>query len=242
MAAGGDHKPMIVTLDGPAGAGKSSTARELARRLGWCYMDTGAMYRAVALVATRRAIPLEDEPQLAALAESIEIRFEQGRVFVDAEDVSEAIRTADNTTATRPVANAGLVRAAMKQIQRRMAADRDVVTEGRDQGSEVFPQAELKVFLTASPEERARRRLAEERAKGRDVTLDEILASQQDRDHGDTHREVGAMRQAEGAELRRPSREGRAERADLRGSIRASNPTGPIRGSRSAGVDPWGRA
>ncbi len=192
---------MIVTLDGPAGAGKSSTARELARRLGWCYMDTGAMYRAVALVATRRAIPLEDEPQLAALAESIEIRFEQGRVFVDAEDVSEAIRTADNTTATRPVANAGLVRAAMKQIQRRMAADRDVVTEGRDQGSEVFPQAELKVFLTASPEERARRRLAEERAKGGNVTLDEILASQQDRDHGDTHRELGAMRQAEGAEL-----------------------------------------
>ncbi|MCY3015446.1 MAG: (d)CMP kinase [Planctomycetota bacterium] len=192
---------MIVTLDGPAGAGKSSTARELARRLGWCYMDTGAMYRAVALVATRRAIPLEDEPQLAALAESIEIRFEQGRVFVGAEDVSEAIRTADNTTATRPVADAALVRAAMKQIQRRMAADRDVVTEGRDQGSEVFPQAELKVFLTASPEERARRRLAEERAKGRNVTLDEILASQQDRDHGDTHREVGAMRQAEGAEL-----------------------------------------
>ena len=192
---------MIVTLDGPAGAGKSSTARELARRLGWCYMDTGAMYRAVALVATRRAIPLEDEPQLAALAESIEIRFEQGRVFVGAEDVSEAIRTADNTTATRPVADAALVRAAMKQIQRRMAADRDVVTEGRDQGSEVFPQADLKVFLTASPEERARRRLAEERAKGRDVTLDEILASQQDRDHGDTHREVGAMRQAEGAEL-----------------------------------------
>ena len=192
---------MIVTLDGPAGAGKSSTARELARRLGWCYMDTGAMYRAVALVATRRAIPLEDEPQLAALAESIEISFEQGRVFVGAEDVSEAIRTADNTTATRPVANAGLVRAAMKQIQRRMAADRDVVTEGRDQGSEVFPQAELKVFLTASPEERARRRLAEERAKGQNVTLDEILASQQDRDHGDTHREVGAMRQAEGAEL-----------------------------------------
>ena len=201
MAAGGDHKPMIVTLDGPAGAGKSSTARELARRLGWCYMDTGAMYRAVALVATRRAIPLEDEPQLAALAESIEIRFEQGRVFVGAEDVSEAIRTADNTTATRPVADAALVRAAMKQIQRRMAADRDVVTEGRDQGSEVFPQAELKVFLTASPEERARRRLAEERAKGGNVTLDEILASQQDRDHGDTHRELGAMRQAEGAEL-----------------------------------------
>jgi cytidylate kinase len=89
----------------------------------------------------------------------------------------------------------------MKQMQRQMAAGRDVVTEGRDQGSEVFPQAELKVFLTASPEERARRRLAEELAKGRQVTLEEILASQQDRDHGDTHREVGAMRQADGAEL-----------------------------------------
>lgn len=226
---------MIVTLDGPAGAGKSSTARELARRLGWCYMDTGAMYRAVALVATRRAIPLEDEPQLAALAESIEIRFEQGRVFVDAEDVSEAIRTADNTTATRPVANAALVRAAMKQIQRRMAADRDVVTEGRDQGSEVFPQAELKVFLTASPEERARRRLAEERAKGQNVTLDEILASQQDRDHGDTHREVGAMRQAEGAELLDTDGMDReAVLAVLLGWIEARRPVPPT----AAGVRP----
>ena len=192
---------MIVTLDGPAGAGKSSTAKELARKLGWCYMDTGGMYRAVALVATRRAIPLDDEQQLAALAVSIPIRFEGGRVFIGDEDVSEAIRTDDNTAATRPVADAPLVRAAMKQVQRRMATDRDIVTEGRDQGSEVFPQAELKVFLTASPEERARRRLAEELAKGRQVTLEEILAAQDRRDHGDIHREVGAMRQADGAEL-----------------------------------------
>lgn len=201
MADRGDCKRMIVTLDGPAGAGKSSTARELARRLGWCYMDTGAMYRAVALVATRRGIPLDDESQLAAVATTIEIHFEHGKVFVDREEVTAEIRTEANTAATRPVANAPLVRGAMKQMQRQMAAGRDVVTEGRDQGSEVFPQAELKVFLTASPEERARRRLAEELAKGREVTLEEILASQQDRDHGDTHREVGAMRQADGAEL-----------------------------------------
>lgn len=192
---------MIVTLDGPAGAGKSSTARELAHRLGWCYMDTGAMYRAVALIATRRGMPLDDETQLAELAESIDIRFEHGKVFVGRDDVTAEIRTESNTAATRPVANAAPVREAMKRIQRRMAEGRDVVTEGRDQGSEVFPHAELKVFLTASPEERARRRLAEELAKGRQVTLESILASQQDRDHGDTHREVGAMRQADGAEL-----------------------------------------
>ena len=192
---------MIITLDGPAGAGKSSTARALARHLGWCHMDTGAMYRAVALVATQRGIPLGDEPNLAGLAESIRIEFRPGGVLVDGVDVSTAIRTPEITAATRPVANAPLVRAAMKRIQRRMAAGIDVVTEGRDQGSEVFPDAELKVFLTASPEERARRRLAEEQARGRRVTLEEILASQEDRDHGDTHREVGAMRQPEGAEL-----------------------------------------
>lgn len=192
---------MIVTLDGPAGAGKSTTAKALAGKLGWCYMDTGGMYRAVALVATRRAVPLDDEEQLAAIAASIPIRFDGGRVFIGEEDVSEAIRTAANTAATRPVADAPLVRAAMKEVQRRMACGRDIVTEGRDQGSEVFPHAELKVFLTASPEERARRRLAEELAKGRHTTLEEILASQKTRDDGDIHREVGAMRHPEGAEL-----------------------------------------
>ena len=192
---------MIITLDGPAGAGKSSTARALARHLGWCHMDTGAMYRAVALVATRRGVPLEDEQRLAELAESIRIEFHPGGIVVDGSDVSAAIRTPEITAATRPVANAPRVRAAMKRIQRRMAEGIDLVTEGRDQGSEVFPDAQLKVFLTASPEERARRRVAEELARGRQVTLGEILAAQEDRDHGDTHREVGAMRQPEGAEL-----------------------------------------
>lgn len=192
---------MIVTLDGPAGAGKSSTARELARRLGWWYMDTGAMYRTVALVAIERRIPLDDEPAVARLAELLRIEFRDGRVRADGTDVSELIRTPEITTATRPVANAPLVREAMKRIQRRMAEGLDLVTEGRDQGSEVFPDAELKVFLTASPEERARRRLADEVRRGRDVTFEEILASQEDRDHGDSNREVGAMRHPEGAEL-----------------------------------------
>lgn len=192
---------MIVTLDGPAGAGKSTTARELARRLGWCHMDTGAMYRSVALVAIRRGIDLHDEVALAAIAERVAIEFRGGGVWVDGEDVSEAIRTPEITAATRPVANAPLVRVAMKHVQRRMAHGIDLVTEGRDQGSEVFPDAELKVFLTASPEERARRRLEEERGRGRDVTLGEILAAQQSRDDGDTHRAVGAMREPDGAEV-----------------------------------------
>jgi CMP/dCMP kinase len=190
---------MIVTLDGPAGAGKSSTARALAARLGWCYMDTGAMYRAVALMALDRGIPLDDSAGLAELAEAITIEFRDGRVVVDGRDVSTEIRTDRITQATRPVADAPPVREAMKRVQRRMAEGMDVVTEGRDQGSVVFPAAALKVFLTASPEERARRRHQEEAARGNGVALAEILAAQSQRDEGDRTRAVGAMKPADDA-------------------------------------------
>lgn len=190
---------MIVTLDGPAGAGKSSTARALAARLGWCYMDTGAMYRAVALMALDRGIPLDDSAALAELAEGITIEFREGRVVVDGRDVSTEIRTDRITQATRPVADAPPVREAMKRIQRRMAEGMDVVTEGRDQGSVVFPAAALKVFLTASPEERARRRHCEETARGKSVSLTAILTAQSQRDEGDRTRAVGAMKPADDA-------------------------------------------
>ena len=190
---------MIVTLDGPAGAGKSSTARALAARLGWCYMDTGAMYRAVALMALDRGIPLDDSAGLAELAEAITIEFRDGRVVVDGRDVSTEIRTDRITQATRPVADAPPVREAMKRVQRRMAEGMDVVTEGRDQGSVVFPAAALKVFLTASPEERASRRHQEEAARGNGVALAEILAAQSQRDEGDRTRAVGAMKPADDA-------------------------------------------
>jgi cytidylate kinase len=192
---------MIITLDGPAGAGKSSTARALAARLGWCYMDTGAMYRAVALAALERGIPLEDSGRVALLAEQIRIEFQDGRVVVDGRDVSTDIRTERVTQATRPVADAPAVRAAMKLLQRRMADGLDLVTEGRDQGSVVFPQAEIKVYLTASPEERARRRHREELERGRDVSLDAVLASQSHRDDADRTRPVGALRPADDAVL-----------------------------------------
>ena len=190
---------MIITLDGPAGAGKSTAARGLAARLGWCYIDTGAMYRALALTALERGVPLEDSPRLAELAGSIRIVFDDGRVLVDGRDVSAEIRTERITAATRPVADAAPVREAMKRIQRRMAEGIDVVTEGRDQGSVVFPQAELKVYLTASPAERARRRHVEEIGRGRDTSLESVLESQSRRDEADRTRPVGAMKPADDA-------------------------------------------
>ncbi|MFM7243434.1 MAG: (d)CMP kinase [Planctomycetaceae bacterium] len=192
---------MIITLDGPAGAGKSSTARALARRLGWFYMDTGAMYRAVTLVALEREVPLDDAGRLAALADSLAIVFRDGRVHVNDRDVSGEIRTERITAATRSVADAPPVRDVMKRMQRLLAEGLDVVTEGRDQGSVVFPHAELKVFLTASPEERARRRHCEEQSRGVATSLDAILAAQNHRDEGDRIREVGAMKPAADALL-----------------------------------------
>jgi cytidylate kinase len=192
---------MIITLDGPAGAGKSSAARALAARLGWCYMDTGAMYRAVALIALDRSVPLDDATRVAMLADSLAIAFRDGRVFVGDRDVSTEIRTARVTSATRPVADAPPVREVMKQMQRRIAAGIDVVTEGRDQGSEVFPDAEVKVFLTASPVERALRRHREETARGVPLSLDDVLDAQNRRDEGDRTRPVGAMHPAADAVL-----------------------------------------
>ena len=192
---------MIITLDGPAGAGKSSAARALATRLGWCYMDTGAMYRVVALIALDRLVPLDDATRIAMLAESLAIAFRDGRVFVGDRDVSTEIRTARVTSATRPVADAPPVREVMKQMQRRIAAGIDVVTEGRDQGSEVFPDAEVKVFLTASPVERALRRHREETARGVPLSLDDVLDAQNRRDEGDRMRPVGAMQPAADAVL-----------------------------------------
>jgi len=187
---------MIVTLDGPAGAGKSTAARALAARLGWCYLDTGAMYRTVALVALERGIPLDDAAALAELAASLAIDFRAGRVLLGDRDVSAEIRTERITQATRPVADAPPVRAAMKQLQRRLAEGRDVVTEGRDQGSEVFPWAEVKVFLTASADERARRRHREEAGRGLATSLESVRAAQARRDEGDRVRPVGAMQPA----------------------------------------------
>ncbi len=192
---------MIVTLDGPAGAGKSTAAKALAKRLGWRYLDTGAMYRAVAWAALNRRVPLEDESAMAELADTLEIHFDADRVLVDGHDVTEAIRTHEVTSATRAVADTASVRKVMVGQQRRLAQDCHIVTEGRDQGTVVFPAAELKVFLTASATERARRRHRERAACGDEMPFETILASQQARDDADAARPMGGMRAAEDAVL-----------------------------------------
>ncbi len=183
---------MIVTIDGPAGAGKSSAARELARRLGYRFLDTGAMYRAVTLAAFERAINLADADAMADLAASIRVELADGRVLLDGRDVTSEIRKFNVTTAIHYAADNPAVRAQLVLWQRAAAAGRDVVTEGRDQGTVVFPNAECKIFLTAGEEERARRRHRDVLARGEDVPFNEVLANQRLRDQRDRTRPVGA--------------------------------------------------
>lgn len=184
---------MIITIDGPAGAGKSTVARALARRLGFVYLDTGAMYRAVALAGLRRGIDWTSPDALAELAETLSIELVDDRVLLDGEDVSRAIRTQAVTDATRHSADNPRVRSLLVGQQQQLASSRDVVTEGRDQGTVVFPNADCKIFLTARAEERARRRLADVRAHGEAATLQSVLEAQRLRDQRDQSREVGPL-------------------------------------------------
>ena len=190
---------MIVTIDGPAGAGKSTVARALAARLGYRFLDTGAMYRAVALAALRRGVDGSDFQAMADLARQVDIQLEGDRVYLDGEDVSDAIRSSELTEVIRYAADNPGVRERLVELQRRIGSNGDMVTEGRDQGSVVFPEAQCKIFLTATPEERARRRVLELRARGERVSFDEILASQEQRDHRDSRRAVGPLVKAEDA-------------------------------------------
>lgn len=191
---------MIVAIDGPAGAGKSSAARALARRLGFRFLDTGAMYRAVALAGLRHKVDWNDADSLARLAREIEIAPVGERVLLNGEDVTHEIRTLAVTSVTYYPANNSAVREHLVDLQRQVAAGQDVVTEGRDQGTVVFPHAEVKIFLTASPLERARRRLVDLQEHGETVTLEEVLADQNERDRRDASRDVGPLKPAADAQ------------------------------------------
>lgn len=184
---------MIITIDGPAGAGKSSVAQALARRLGFAFLDTGAMYRAVALAGKRKGLDWDQAEDLADLARRTDLHLEDERIYLDGEDVSEEIRSSAVTAVTRYAADNPQVRRRLVDLQRAAAAGKNIVTEGRDQGTAAFPKAECKIFLTASPEERARRRLRDLQAKGEPVGIEQVLAAQDRRDEEDSSRAVGPL-------------------------------------------------
>jgi CMP/dCMP kinase len=197
-------RTLVIAVDGPAGAGKSSASRALARRLGIPYLDTGATYRAVALAALAAGVrvPLDDEERAAAgaIARELPLAFaDGGRVLLGGRDVTEAIRAPEVSRASSEISAIPEVRRAMVELQRRLAAGSGGVVEGRDIGTVVFPDAPLKVFITAAPEERARRRLAELRSRGVDATWEEVLADQEERDRRDSSREDSPLRPAAGA-------------------------------------------
>jgi cytidylate kinase len=190
---------MIITIDGPAGTGKSSVARALAERLGFQFLNTGAMYRAAALACLERNIPVEDERQVDQLAAALSVRFANNRIYLDGRDVSEEIRGEPVTQAASIVASNPEVRRHLVELQRAAGRGTDLVTEGRDQGTIVFPHAECKFFLTATPEERAWRRLRELEAQGNELTIAQLLAQQAERDRRDETRACAPLRPAEDA-------------------------------------------
>jgi len=189
----------LIAIDGPSGVGKSTTARRVAARLGWQYLDTGAMYRAAALAIQRVGLSLEDRPALERLLASLELTQEGTRIFLAGEDVSEAIRSQEITRRVTPVSADARVREVLVDQQRRIGASGRWVVDGRDIGTVVFPSACCKIFLTASPEARARRRFLELEAKGQSPLFEEVLADQRRRDEADSTRAVAPLRPAEDA-------------------------------------------
>jgi cytidylate kinase len=185
---------MVIAIDGPAGAGKSTVARGVAAEIGFTYLDSGAMYRCVALAAQQGEVDLDDSDALGALAERLAIDFDGRRVLLDGDDVTEKIRASQVSAAASRVSVHPRVREAMVARQRQLIAAGSYVAEGRDIGTVVSPDAPLKVFLTASDEERAQRRAAE---TGEDFQA--VLTAQRQRDGRDTEREHGALRAAEDA-------------------------------------------
>ncbi|MBM7117163.1 (d)CMP kinase [[Archangium] primigenium] len=199
------QRPFIVAIDGPAGAGKSTVSKVLARRLGFALVDTGAIYRCVALKARRESIAFDDDGKLGDLLGRVRVSFEvvgeDNHVFLDGEDVSAEIRTPENSMAASQVSSRPVVREGLLALQRRLAlqAPKGAILEGRDIGTVVFPDADAKFFLEANPEIRARRRFEELFQKGVDRSLHDVLTDQVKRDQDDTSRAVAPLKPADDA-------------------------------------------
>ena len=209
-----------IAIDGPAGAGKSTLARALARELGYLYVDTGAIYRTVALRAREAGADPSDPEQVAPLLEDLDLRMDYGadgvqRMYLSGRDVTETIRENEVSALASQVAALPAVREFLLDFQRKQAREHDVVMDGRDIGTVVLPQAGVKIFLTAAPEARARRRTAELLQRGQDADFDEILREIRQRDEQDENRPVAPLRQAEDAALLDTTN------LDLKGSLEA---------------------
>ena len=194
-----------IAIDGPAGAGKSTIARRIASQLGWLYVDTGALYRAVGLSGLRRGVDTASREAILPLLPQIKVelcyRDGEQRVLLDGEDVSEAIRENPASMAASNVSAMQEVRDYLFDLQQQIAREHNVVMDGRDIGTVVLPQAQVKIFLTAAPEERARRRQRQLAEKGIQVDFDQLLEEVKQRDWQDSHRDAAPLRQAEDAIL-----------------------------------------
>ena len=197
------EKGIIVAIDGPSGAGKSTIARQLAKKLGYLEIDTGAMYRAMAFLAENDGIDLDNIAEVEAFSSkaSVELVPENGftRVFADGQEVTNLIRTPEISMLTSKISAIPSVRDAMTRLQRTMGLNGGVVLDGRDIGTVVFPDAEVKFYLSASAEERGRRRFLELKAKGEDVTLENTIKDVVRRDNQDSGREIAPLRMADDA-------------------------------------------
>lgn len=194
-----------IAIDGPAGAGKSTLARKAAEKLGYIYVDTGALYRTVGLYSIRKGYDTKDAEKVISTLGDIDIKLgftdEGQRVYLNGEDVSEAIRTPDASMGASNVSAIPRVREFLFDLQKEIAKNNDCLMDGRDIGTVVLPDAQVKIFLTASPETRAKRRYDELVAKGSDVTFQEVLDDLIKRDYQDTHREIAPLKAADDAEI-----------------------------------------
>ena len=188
----------IIAIDGPSGSGKGTIAKEVAKRLGYTYVDTGAMYRCVSLKSLREGLEEKDEENIVNLLKNMDIRLtNDGKVFLDDEDVSDKIRTMEVTHRVSKISSIIELREVMREKQRDLANKGNIVMEGRDITTEVFPDADYKFYLDASVEERAKRRQKQNEEKGIESTYEEVKAAIEERDYDDMHRPVGALTRTE---------------------------------------------